>query len=85
MCIWFYSCIFASEKETNNKLNPKTRKGTKIMTITGELKNLEKVQSRCIRFSKYLEKHHKGRYDDLMRKLACVIGTIEDTLNFDEV
>ena len=24
-------CIFASEKETNNKLNPKSRKGTKIM------------------------------------------------------
>ena len=24
-------CIFASEKETNNKLNPKTRKGTEIM------------------------------------------------------
>ena len=26
--------IFASEKETNNKLNPKTRKGTKIMKTT---------------------------------------------------
>ena len=26
-----YCRIFASEKETNNKLNPKTRKGTKIM------------------------------------------------------
>ena len=55
------------------------------MTITGELKNLEKVQSRCVRFCKYLEKHHEGRYDDLLRKLACVIGTIEDTLTFDEV
>lgn len=54
------------------------------MTISGELKNLEKVQSRCIRFCKYLEKHHDGQYDDLIRKLACVIGTIEDTLNFDE-
>lgn len=54
------------------------------MTVSGELKVLEKVQSRCIRFHKYLEKHHEGHYDDLMRKLACVIGTIEDVLNFDE-
>ena len=32
MCIWNYCRIFASEKGTNNKLNPKTRKGTEIMT-----------------------------------------------------
>ena len=31
LCISIYCRIFASEKETNNKLNPKTRKGTKIM------------------------------------------------------
>ena len=54
------------------------------MTITGELRNLEKVQSRCIRLCQYLEKEHKGRYDDLIAKLGQVIGTIEDTLNFDE-
>ena len=36
MCIWFYCCIFASEKETNNNLKPKTRKGTEIMTIAIE-------------------------------------------------
>ena len=29
-----YCRIFATEKETNNKLNPKTRKGTKIMNTT---------------------------------------------------
>ena len=29
-----YCRIFASEKETNNKLNPKTRKGTKSMKTT---------------------------------------------------
>ena len=29
-----YCRIFASEKETNNKLNPKTRKGTKSMNTT---------------------------------------------------
>ena len=29
-----YYRIFASEKETNNKLNPKTRKGTEIMKTT---------------------------------------------------
>ena len=29
-----YFRIFASEKETNNKLNPKTRKGTEIMKTT---------------------------------------------------
>lgn len=55
------------------------------MTVSGELRNLEKVQKRCIRFHNYLEKHHPGHYDDLTRKLACVIGTIEDALNFDEV
>ena len=27
-------CIFAIENKTNNKLNPKTRKGTKIMKTT---------------------------------------------------
>ena len=32
MCIWNNCRIFASEKETNNKLNPKTRKGIEIMT-----------------------------------------------------
>jgi len=31
LCISNNCRIFASEKETNNKLNPKTRKGTKIM------------------------------------------------------
>lgn len=54
------------------------------MTITGELKNLEKVQSRCIKFAKYLEKNYPQKYDDLIIKLSSVIGTIEDTLNFDE-
>ena len=34
-----YCRIFASEKETNNKLNPKTRKGTEIMKTT-----VEKIQ-----------------------------------------
>ena len=34
MCISNYCRIFASEKETNNKLNPKTRKGTEIMKTT---------------------------------------------------
>lgn len=31
LCISNYCRIFASEKETNNKLNPKTRKGTNKM------------------------------------------------------
>ena len=34
LCISENCRIFASEKETNNKLNPKTRKGTKIMKTT---------------------------------------------------
>lgn len=34
LCILNNCRIFASEKETNNKLNPKTRKGTKIMKTT---------------------------------------------------
>ena len=39
LCILFYCCIFASEKETNNKLNPKTRKGSKIMTAKQQFAN----------------------------------------------
>lgn len=54
------------------------------MTISIELKKLEAAQSRCIRLSNYLEKNHPGRYDDLIGKLANVVGTIEDTLSFDE-
>ena len=34
LCISDNCCIFASEKETKNKLNPKTRKGNKIMKTT---------------------------------------------------
>ena len=34
LCILIFLRIFASEKETNNKLNPKTRKGTEIMKTT---------------------------------------------------
>ena len=54
------------------------------MTIQRELQNLEKVQSRVMRFANYLEKHHPGRYNDLTIKLSCVVGTIEDVLTFDE-
>ena len=54
------------------------------MTVQRELQNLEKVQSRVIRFANYLEKHHHGSYNDLKIKLACVVGTIEDALTFDE-
>ena len=31
LCVSNICCIFASEKEINNKLNPKTRKGREIM------------------------------------------------------
>lgn len=54
------------------------------MTVSGELKNLEKVQARLVRFCKYIENHHVGHYDDLYIKLTQVIGTIEDVLTFDE-
>ena len=55
--------------------------------INKEFKNLEKVQERLIRFTKYLEKQkrydNKERYSDIYTKIACIIGTIEDTLNMD--
>ena len=58
------------------------------MTVTGELKNLEKVQARLVRFGKYLEKQKRAdgtnSYDVLYRKIASVVGTIEEALNFDE-
>ena len=41
LCISIYCRIFASEKETKNKLNPKTRKGTKIMkTFTAAMRTI---------------------------------------------
>ena len=43
LCISFYYCIFASEKETNNKLNPKTRKGTEIMKRSSIIYNKEYI------------------------------------------
>ena len=52
------------------------------------MKNLEKVQARLVRFCRYLEKQKRAdgtsSYDDLYRKIASVVGTIEDALNFDE-
>ena len=39
MCIYDNCCIFASEKETNNKLNPKTRKGREIMKTFAQYSN----------------------------------------------
>lgn len=54
------------------------------MTVQAELKYLEKVQARLVRFCIYIEKHHAGHYDDLYLKLSQVIGTIEDALTFDE-
>lgn len=54
------------------------------MTVVNELHNLENVQSRCVCFSQFLEKNYSRKYDDLIQKLACVVGSIEDVLTFDE-
>ena len=43
LCISIFRRIFASEKETNNKLNPKTRKGTKIMNTTANNTETKKM------------------------------------------
>lgn len=57
------------------------------MSVSSELKNLEKVQSRLVRFCKYLEKQNRedgsNSYDDLYLKIASVVGSIEDALNFE--
>ncbi len=54
--IWIYCCIFASEKEINNKQNPKTRKGTNKMETyniievnktTGEERVMFTATGRC--------------------------------------
>lgn len=56
LCVWFYCRIFASEKETNNKLNPKTRKGNNKMETyniievnktTGEERVMFTATGRC--------------------------------------
>lgn len=58
------------------------------MTISGELKNLEKVQARLVRFCSYLEKQERtdgtNSYDDLYRKIANVVGSIEEAITFDD-
>lgn len=58
------------------------------MTVASELKNLEKVQARLVRFCKYLEKQKRAdgtsSYDDLYIKIASVVGTIEDAITFDD-
>ena len=43
LCISNYCRIFASEKETNNKLNPKTRKGREIMKTTANNNETKKM------------------------------------------
>ena len=43
LCILIFLRIFASEKETNNKLNPKTRKGTEIMKTTANNNETKKM------------------------------------------
>ena len=43
LCISIYCLIFASEKETNNKLNPKTRKGREIMKTTANNTETKKM------------------------------------------
>lgn len=43
LCISFCRLIFASEEETNNKLNPKTRKGRETMKTTKFFSEIKKV------------------------------------------
>lgn len=43
LCISIYCRIFASEKETKNKLNPKTRKGTEIMKTSANNNETKKM------------------------------------------
>ena len=44
MCISNYCRIFASEKETNNKLNPKTRKGREIMKTYNNINEISDAE-----------------------------------------
>lgn len=50
LCISESCCIFASEKETNNKLKPKTRKGTEKMntTVAKRIEFQTNRKSQCI-------------------------------------
>ena len=44
MCISDNCCIFASEKETNNKLNPKTLKGREIMKTYNNINEISDAE-----------------------------------------
>ena len=61
--------IFASEKETNNKLNPKTRKGREIMKTTANNVYVLKISLM----------NEDGSYDYV--KVAGIYTNREDALN----
>lgn len=57
LCISNYCCIFASGKETNNKLNPKTRNGTEIMKTIIVEKTRRGEFSKLVNYAKTLSFH----------------------------
>ena len=83
-----YCRIFASEKETNNKLNPKTRKGTEIMTtrqrnLEVTTYGIEQVKNGNIiadieSFKAWMATVKKGQYigRDICRKMYNEIGKV---------
>ncbi len=71
LCILIFLRIFASEKETNNKLTPKTRKGNKIMAQ----KTMKQIRQRI-----YIEtsKHKPEQIVLIFAQRLCMGGYREE-------
>jgi hypothetical protein len=84
LCVSNNCRIFASEKGTNNKLNPKTRKGTEIMTTTTSTTRFENY-----RITSFVDGKRNGsfkvHYSNLDTWCEEKKKFLVDTYHFDDV
>lgn len=76
LCISIYCRIFATEKETNNKLKPKTRKGNKTMNTT---------VAKRIEFQKNYKETHDGKLVILFRDMDFYFLYNEDAETIGQI
>ena len=84
MCIQNNCLIFASEKETNNKFNPKTRKGREIMTRNDfisamkaqvEILKVERLDAKKLAAKDYNAYH---RFNKLGHEISAIENAIRE-------
>ena len=87
LCISDIFCIFASEKETNNKLNPKTRKGREIMKTLDFIETM-KAQVEILKAERLDVKKLAAKDDNAyhrFNKLGHEISAIENAIREMEI